>query len=231
MKSNFSIQWLPRRLGALFILTLFLTGMASAGQKNKKPLSPPPAPPPTPTTGSLFTDQGRLVNVYSEFRAQQIGDIVFVDIVETSAASVSSNAKNAREGSNLGAAVIAAAPIPGQIAGAAAGVAGALGSRTFNGKGSTERNSQLRARIAAKVVEVLPNGDLRIEAQKQLKINRESEKLKLSGIVRLRDITPENSVLSTSIASLQVELNGKGVASSANGPGWLARFLEKIAPF
>ena len=230
MKSNFSIQLFPRLLGVLFILVLLMTGLASAGQKNKKPL-PPPAPPPTPTTGSLFTDRGRLVNVYSEFRAQQIGDIVFVDIVETSAASVSSNAKNAREGSNLGAAVIAAAPIPGQIAGAAAGVAGALGSRTFNGKGSTERNSQLRARIAAKVVEVLPNGDLRIEAQKQLKINRESEKLKLSGIVRLRDISPENSVLSTSIASLQVELNGKGVASSANGPGWLARFLEKIAPF
>ncbi|HND22143.1 MAG TPA: flagellar basal body L-ring protein FlgH, partial [Acidobacteriota bacterium] len=124
MKSNFSIQLFPRLLGVLFILVLLMTGLASAGQKNKKPL-PPPAPPPTPTTGSLFTDQGRLVNVYSEFRAQQIGDIVFVDIVETSAASVSSNAKNAREGSNLGAAVIAAAPIPGQIAGAAAGVAGA----------------------------------------------------------------------------------------------------------
>lgn len=231
MKSNQTFRPLTRFVASTLFLVLLMTGIASAGQKKKKNPYPPPAPPPAPTNGSLFTDQGRLVNLYSEFRAQQIGDVVFVDIVETSAASVSSNAKNAREGSNLGAAVIAAAPLPGQIAGAAAGVAGALGTRTFNGKGSTERNSQLRARIAATVVEVLPNGDLRIEAQKQMKINRESEKLKLSGIVRLRDITPENSVLSTSIASLQVELNGKGVASSGNAPGWLARFLEKIAPF
>jgi flagellar L-ring protein precursor FlgH len=120
-------------------------------------------------------------------------------------------------------------PAPG--AGLAAGVIGGLGNRKFEGKGNTERRSDLRSRIAARVIEVLPNGDLRIEALKTVKINREDEKLILSGIVRMRDLNSDNVVPTTAVGDLHVELNGKGVASADNAPGWLFRLFEKIAPF
>ncbi len=101
----------------------------------------------------------------------------------------------------------------------------------FDGKGSTERSSNVTARITARVIEVLPNGDLRIQAVKMVKINKETEQLAVTGIVRKRDIAADNSIQTVAIGDLRVEFNGKGVASKDNAPGWLARLFDKISPF
>jgi flagellar L-ring protein precursor FlgH len=77
----------------------------------------------------------------------------------------------------------------------------------------------------------LPNGDLRIEAVKLVKINKETEQLAVTGIVRRNDLGGDNSIETLSIGDLRVEFNGKGIASADNAPGWLARFFEKINPF
>ena len=79
--------------------------------------------------------------------------------------------------------------------------------------------------------ESLPNGDFRVEAQKLVKINKEDELLTLSGIVRRRDVSADNAVPTTMVGDLRVQLNGKGVASADNAPGWLFRLFEKISPF
>jgi flagellar L-ring protein precursor FlgH len=189
-----------------------------------------PAPAPR-ANGSLFTDEASGGNLFDDFRPRRVGDLVFVDVVESSEASVSSNAKRGRDSGTLGGIVGAAGALPVPGAAVIAGVAGGLGSRKFEGKGSTGRQSDLRARIAARVVEVLPNGDMRVEAQKFVKINKEDERLQLSGIVRRRDVSAQNSVPTTAVGDLRVELNGKGVASADNAPGWLFRLFEKIAPF
>ncbi len=184
-----------------------------------------------PANGSLFTTEARGTDLLSDFRARLVGDLVFVDVIEGSTASVSSGAKRARDSGTLGGLVTAAGALPAPGAAVAAGVVGALGNRKFEGKGSTQRTTDLRSRIAARVIEVLPNGDLRIEALKNVKINQESEKLLLSGIVRQRDLTSDNVVPTTAVGDLRVELNGKGVASADNAPGWLFKFFEKITPF
>lgn len=218
-----------KKLFSILLVVLCLSINALADNKKKKYVPPPP---PAPANGSLFTDAARNVDILTDLKPRQIGDIVFIDIVESNTASVSSAAKHSRESGSIGGAVIGAAPIPPEFIGIAGGLVGALSSRKYDGKGSTERSSQLRARIAARVVEVFPNGDLRVEAEKKTKINRETEKLILSGVVRPRDISSaDNSVASTSVADLQVSLNGKGIASTDNGPGWLIRIIEKISPF
>jgi flagellar L-ring protein precursor FlgH len=213
---------------------------AQADEKKKKGqaaqptviVAPTPAPTPArPANGSLFTDDGLGLNLFGDFKPRRVGDLVFVDVIEASAASVSSGAKRARESGTLGGlgTIAGALPVPG--AEAAAGVIGALGARKYEGSGSTQRESSLNARITARVVEVLPNGDLRIEAQKLVKINKEDEHLVLSGIVRQRDVSADNAVPTTAVGDLRVELNGKGVASADNAPGWLFRLFEKITPF
>ncbi|HEX4949594.1 MAG TPA: flagellar basal body L-ring protein FlgH [Blastocatellia bacterium] len=184
-----------------------------------------------PANGSLFTPDAQSTELLADFRARRIGDLVFVDVVEGSTASVSSTAKRTRDSGTLGGLVTAAGALPAPGAAVIAGAAGALGNRKFEGKGNTGRTSDLRSRIAARVIEVLPNGDLRIEALKTVRINEETEKLMLSGIVRQRDLTNDNVVLTTAVGDLHVELNGKGVASADNAPGWLFRLFEKIAPF
>lgn len=181
--------------------------------------------------GSLFVQTSPITDLYSDFKPRRVGDLVFVDVVEDVSASVTSGAKRSRDSGTLGGLVTAAGALPIPGAGIAAGVLGALGSRKYEGSGSTERQSNVRARIVARVVEVLPNGDLRIEARKLVRVNKETETLLLAGIVRQRDVAADNTVPTTAIGDLRVELNGKGVASADNAPGWLFRLFEKIAPF
>ena len=184
-----------------------------------------------PANGSLFTADAQGAELLGDFRARRVGDMVFVDVIEGSTANVSSGATRARDSGNYAGLVTAIGALPSPSAAAAAEVLGALGNRKYEGKGATQRTSTLRSRVAARVIEVLPNGDLRIEALKSVKINQETEKILLSGIVRQRDLTADNVVPTTAVGDLHVELNGKGVASADNAPGWLYRFFEKIAPF
>jgi flagellar L-ring protein precursor FlgH len=184
-----------------------------------------------PANGSLFTEGALNGSLLIDFKARRVGDLVFVDIVEASDASVNSGAKRERDSGNIGGLqpLIAALPISG--ASVAAPVVGALGTRTYNGKGSTQRNSKVNARITARVVEVLPNGDLRIEALKLVRINKETEQVAVTGIVRPNDLSADNSIQTLAIGDLRVEFNGKGIASNDNAPGWLYRLFDKISPF
>ena len=195
-----------------------------------EPVTPPP--PPRPANGSLYTDNAPGSSLLGDFKASGVGDLVFIDVVEESVATVSSGAKRSRDTGTLAGVVggaVGTVPAPGVAI--AAGALGALGTRKFEGKGETGRRSSLSARVTARVLEVLPNGDLRVEAQKMVKINKEDELMTLSGIVRRRDVAADNSVPTTMVGDLRVTLNGKGVASADNAPGWLFRLFEKIAPF
>ncbi len=195
----------------------------------------PPAaqapPPQKPANGSLFTDGAANGSLLVDFKAGRVGDLVFVDVVETATATVTSGAKRDRDSGTLGGltTLIGALPISG--AAAAATVTGALGERKFEGNGQTQRKSNVRARITARVVEVLPNGDLRIEALKLVKINKETEQMAVTGIVRRNDLAGDNSITTVAIGDLRVEFNGKGIASADNAPGWLFRLFDKISPF
>lgn len=184
-----------------------------------------------PANGSLFTDGAANGNLLGDFKARRVGDLVFINVIEESEANVTSSAKRSRDSGDLGGlgTLVGALPING--AATAGSVVEGLGKRKFEGKGQTERNSELSARIAARVVEVLPNGDMRIQAIKLLKINKETEQLALTGIVRQSDISADNSIPTILVGDLKIEFNGKGIASKDNAPGWLFRLFEKISPF
>lgn len=189
------------------------------------------APVAKPSNGSLFTDGAVNGNLLVDFKARRIGDLVFVDVVEENTATVSSSAKRDRDSGTLGGLVPLINALPVNGAATAGSVVSGLGNRKFEGAGSTQRKSNVQARITARVVEVLPNGDLRIEAVKLVKINKETEKLGLTGIVRQTDLANDNSIETNFIGDLRVEFNGKGIASADNAPGWLSRLFEKVLPF
>ncbi len=184
-----------------------------------------------PSNGSLFTDNSMNGNLLRDFKAQQVGDLVFVDVVETNTATVTSSAKRNRDSGNLAGIVPLVNALPINGAAVAGSVLGGLGQRKFEGAGTTGRTSSVKSRITARVVQVLPNGDLRIEALKLVKINKETEALAVTGIVRPNDLAKDNSIETIYIGDLRVEFNGKGVASADNAPGWLYRLFDKINPF
>lgn len=199
--------------------------------KDPPPSYEAPTAKQKPANGSLFTDDAANANLLNDFKARRVGDLVFVDVVEENTANVTSSAKRNRDQGNLGGLTTAveALPVPG--AATAGNVIGALGTRKFEGSGTTQRNSNVSARITARVIEVLSNGDLRIQALKLVKINNETEHLAITGIVRPNDIAGDNSIESIFVGDLKIEFNGKGIASADNRPGWLFRLFEKISPF
>ena len=82
--------------------------------------------------------------------------------------------------------------------------------------------------MVARVVEVLPNGDLRIEGQKSIVINGEKQLTILSGTVRQVDITPQNTITSDLIGDAEISYKGKGVLANTERPGFFARIFDWI---
>src|SRR5262245_60718271 len=82
--------------------------------------------PPRPANGSLYSDGAPGGNLFSDFKATSIGDLVFIDVVEESAAIVSSSAKRGRDSGTLGGVVGAVGAVPAPGAAITAGVIGGL---------------------------------------------------------------------------------------------------------
>lgn len=181
--------------------------------------------------GSLYSDSSPNLFLFRDFKARNVSDILTIQINESATASNSANTSTKKEGDVS----IKAPSLGGLERGASAlnfaqMLAGAS-ALNFAGQGSTSRTGQLQAFVSARVVEVHPNGDLGIEGVKEVTINRERQVLRIRGIVRSRDITPNNVVLSTAIANMEVVFDGKGIVSDANKPGFLFRLMQWITPF
>jgi flagellar L-ring protein precursor FlgH len=101
----------------------------------------------------------------------------------------------------------------------------------FKGEGDTNREGELNATITAKVVEVMPNGNLILESRKELTINNETQILVLRGMARTQDISADNTLISTKLADAQVYYVGDGVIQEKQSPGWLVRVTDYIWPF
>jgi flagellar L-ring protein precursor FlgH len=70
-----------------------------------------------------------------------------------------------------------------------------------------------------------------IEGTKQVTINKEHQLLTVRGTIRQYDISPSNVVLSTAIANMEVNFDGKGIVSDANKPALLSKIFKYILPF
>ena len=75
---------------------------------------------------------------------------------------------------------------------------------------------------------VLPNGDLAIEGNRVVTVNDDEETLFLSGIVRSRDISDDNTIYSHQIANAQISSKSKGTVNSGNRPGFITRLINWV---
>ncbi len=99
------------------------------------------------------------------------------------------------------------------------------------GAGATRRANKLVMTVACTVTKVYPNGNVRIEGEKLVTVNREKSKLSLSGLVRGRDVSPANTVASSQVADATIELNGQGPLWNNQRRGILTKVLDWFSPF
>jgi len=180
---------------------------------------------------SLFSDTASNVFLFRDFKARNVNDILTIQIVESSTASNSANTSTQRQG-EVNASMPALFGLENKTSALNfANILSGASNLNFAGQGSTSRTGQLQAFVSARVSQVLPNGDLMIEGTKEVTINRERQILTIRGLVRTRDITPNNVIFSTAIANMEVKFDGKGIVSDANKPGFLFRLFQWITPF
>ncbi len=100
------------------------------------------------------------------------------------------------------------------------------------GRGTTDRREKINFRITARVVDVLANGNLIIEAKKTRMINEEESILTLFGEVAAEDINPRTrSVPSERIADMKLVYSGRGPVSRNLGRTIFSWLLEWLWPF
>ena len=103
--------------------------------------------------------------------------------------------------------------------------------REFKGKGWVKREDILTARIQAEIIDVLPNGNLVLEARKIVVTDDDATMVTLTGICRSKDVMADNSVISTKLASLEVRKTHSGSARDAVKRGFLTQLLDRLSPF
>jgi len=104
-------------------------------------------------------------------------------------------------------------------------------SKDFQGEGDYSRKDDFSARLTAEVIEVLPNGNLVLEARTHIKTDDEQATMKVTGICRPEDITPANTVLSNQIHDLAIDKLHKGELRDSSKKGIIAKVIETVFAF
>ncbi len=243
--------------GILVLLLLLLVGLGgcTGNRRNIQPaiqqMTPPqvivrpPAVLPDNNSGSLWQARSSFNGLFIDTKARNIGDIVTVKIDESAQASNKANTETERT-SGLEAGIEKLFGIEDwwqdEILPDVNGkwpkinpfgnpsVKGYLKSE-FEGDGETSRSGNLEAFITCRVVDVMANGNLKIVGTREVMVNHENQLIILSGIIRPRDISDTNVIMSTFISNAKIAYSGSGVIDDRQRPGWLANLLNNVWPF
>ena len=186
-----------------------------------------PAVSPMPT-GSIYK-AGYAVDLYQP-RAHRVGDILTVILNESTSASKSSTTTFTKENDSS----VTDQTVAGSgFLGTGITLNGSVNSSVdFSGESDADISNQLQGSITVSVAGVMGNGILEVRGEKWLTLSRGREYIRISGLVRMIDITPENTVDSTRLGDVRIAYSGTGELSEASTPGWLSRFfVSKVWPF
>ena len=175
-------------------------------------------------TGSIYkVNNSRFF--FEDIRARRVGDVINVILDEETNASKTAST-NANKDSTIG--VPSPTLFGGNLTvGGREILSNDISSSTdFAGSADSSQSNALTGSIAVVVEEVLSNGNMRIRGQKQLTLNQGSEIVRVAGLIRPVDITPDNTVLSDRIADANITYGGRGLLADSNKAGWLTRALN-----
>lgn len=211
-----------------------LGGCVIAGDVRPYPaLAPvqPVMPPQAQATAGAIYAAGPSLQLYSDRRARDVGDLLTITLLENTQAQMSANTATSKESElAIGTPTIFGAPVT--LGGKDILSATANGSRDFTGRGNSAQSNRLQGNVTVTVMQRLPNGNLVVQGQKNLRLNQGDELVQVQGIVRAADIAPDNTIPSSRVADARIVYGGRGAVAQSNAMGWLSRFFNSgLAPF
>jgi len=151
-------------------------------------------------------------------RGMKVGDVVTVQIFETSSAASTADTRSDRS-ADLGV----------EVAGTQRRLRrSAAVSNDMQGQGRTERTGRLLAQVTVTIQEILPNGDLRLAGEQMLEINDERQQIRLEGRIRPVDVQENNLVISSRLADARISYLGTGVVGDKQKPAWWQRLVTAL---
>lgn len=175
-------------------------------------------------TGSLFKEN-YVNNIYSDSKAHRVGDIIAVILSESTQANKNAKTELKKESN------IVLDPLSG-LGGTPITVKGQTiqfginQNSKFKGDSKADQGNSLSGDISVHVLRVLPNGNLMIRGEKWLTLNNGDEYIRLTGVIRPKDINSNNTILSTKIANARIQYAGTGSFADSNEQGWLTKFFN-----
>jgi Flagellar basal body L-ring protein len=216
--------------GVVYVLSLlWLTGCTSLpnGPKQDDPDFAPSMPEEdvinVEPTGSIF-NQGQVSSVYSDIKAHRVGDIITVQLSESTSAKKGANAQQSKD-SSLGLNALNVGGKPVTLNGYDTSVSMG-GNNSFKGQAKADQSNSLQGNISVSVVKVLANGNLMVRGEKWLMLNNGNEFIRVTGIVRSEDVNADNTVLSQRVANARIQYGGTGDFANTQERGWLAQFFN-----
>ncbi len=157
-------------------------------------------------------------SLFSDVRALKVGDLVTILIVENATATSSADTKTNKKFTSKG------GPGTGYLDFLKAW--GISEDESFQGGGATNRSGKLSAKLTSRIVDILPDGNYKVEGTQVITINNEKQLITLSGIIRPQDIGPGNTVSSNSVADAQIKYEGKGPLARKQKGGLLFKLID-----
>lgn len=166
------------------------------------------------SAGSLWSPENPFPEMSGDYRAQKVNDLVIIRIVEQTLAQSSADVTAQRKVN----ATSGISSVAGQSFGSLNPLLALNSDNSLTGKGQANSQTKLQTSVAGRIAAVLPNGVMVVEAERRVHMNNETQTIVLRGMVRPGDVQSDNSVLSSSLSNLEIELKGKGVVSDATRP-------------
>lgn len=170
---------------------------------------------PTHTLGSLWSPGANLIDLSTDYKARKVNDTVVITVAVQTTANQSGDVTSQRTFSTTSG-----------ITGLAGDIStkglnplfNANSSTALKGSGATDRSTTFQTSMTAQVIAVLPSGNLVLEAQRKIFMANQHEDITVRGVVRPGDIGPNNTVASSSLSNLEIEMKGKGIISDSTRP-------------
>lgn len=187
------------------------------------------------TTPSAIWTGGRR-SFFDDQRADDVGDILTVVIdmeEEARLRNSTSRQRAAAEGLELNN-LFGLEQSAGQLLPEAftPGSAVDLGSDSLSsGSGAIDRNEEIFLRIAAVITQRLPNGNFVIAGRQEVRVNFELRELRMAGVIRPEDISPDNTIDYFKIAEARISYGGRGQITDVQQPRIGQQIYDIIMPF
>ena len=190
---------------------------------NWRPVTMPmPRPQSAPTeANSLWRSGSRAF--FKDQRAAQVGDILTVlvniadkGVLDNATGATRTGTENAGASNLLGFETMLPKLINKNLT--PSSLINTNSTNTNTGTGTIKRDETVTLRVAGVVTQVLPNGNLVVEARQEVRVNSELRELKVSGVVRPQDIASDNTVVHDRMAEARIAYGGRGTLTDLQQP-------------